>query len=125
MRVRSDFRATALWLPDVTTDATGRATVPVRFPDSTTRWKATARACDAQTRVGEGYTGRARSAHQELRDRKVAFFLETLPQGLWELRYELRAETPGRYHALPTLGHAMYVPEIHANGEELRTSVVE
>ncbi|NOT30473.1 MAG: hypothetical protein HOP15_08505, partial [Planctomycetes bacterium] len=69
--------------------------------------------------------GRARSAHQELRDRHVAFFLEKLPQGLWELRYELRAEVPGRFHALPTRGHAMYVPEIHANGSELRLQVRE
>jgi uncharacterized protein YfaS (alpha-2-macroglobulin family) len=44
---------------------------------------------------------------------------------VWELRYELRAEVPGQFHALPTLGHAMYVPEIRANGEELRISVVE
>ncbi|MSR63124.1 MAG: alpha-2-macroglobulin [Planctomycetes bacterium] len=94
-------------------------------PGAGARRSGTGRDVALETRVGEGYTGRARSAHQELRDRKVAFFLEKLPQGLWELRYELRAETPGRYHALPTLGHAMYVPEIHANGEELRMSVVE
>ena len=89
------------------------------------RRRGTARDVAVEAQVGTGYTGRARSAHQELRDRQVAFFLEKLPQGLWELRYELRAEVPGTFHALPTLGHAMYVPEIHANGVELRIDVLD
>jgi alpha-2-macroglobulin len=87
------------------------------------RRRGTGRDVVVEARVGEGYTGRARSAHQEMRDRQVAFFLDKLPQGLWELRYELRAETPGRFHGLPVLGHAMYVPEIRANGAELRLEV--
>ena len=28
-------------------------------------------------------------------DRKVALFIDKLPQGVWEIRYELRAEIPG------------------------------
>jgi uncharacterized protein YfaS (alpha-2-macroglobulin family) len=56
--------------------------------------------------------------YQELRDRKVALFADELAQGTWTIRYELRAETPGSFHALPVLGEAMYVPEIRANGEE-------
>ncbi len=71
----------------------------------------------------ESYTGRTRWVYQELRDRKVALFLDKLPQGVWEIRYELRAEVPGEFHALPVLGHAMYVPEIRCNGAELRLSV--
>jgi hypothetical protein len=61
--------------------------------------------------------------YQELRDRKVALFIDHLPQGKWEIRYTLRAEVPGQFHALPLLGQAMYVPEIHANGEEVRITV--
>jgi hypothetical protein len=72
-----------------------------------------------------GTTGRSRRLHQELRDRKVAIFADQLPQGFWEMRYELRAEVPGAFHALPVLAHAMYVPEIRANGEELRVTVTE
>ncbi len=60
---------------------------------------------------------------QELRDRKVALFIDHLTQGTWQLRYTLRAEVPGKFHALPILGQAMYVPEIHANGDELRVEV--
>ena len=63
--------------------------------------------------------------HQELRERKVALFVDKLPQGIWELSYELRAEVPGEYHALPVLGSAMYVPEIRCNGDELRIAVRE
>ncbi len=73
----------------------------------------------------QGYTGRTRWLHQELRDRKVAIFADQLPQGFWEMRYELRAEAPGSFHALPALAHAMYVPEIRANGAELQVEVTE
>jgi uncharacterized protein YfaS (alpha-2-macroglobulin family) len=61
--------------------------------------------------------------YQELRDRKVALFIDKLPQGVWEIRYHLRAEVPGEFHALPVLGHAMYIPEIRTNGAEIRIEV--
>jgi alpha-2-macroglobulin len=70
-------------------------------------------------------TERSVSVYQELRDRKVAMFIDHLQQGLWEIRYTLRAETPGSFHALPLLGEAMYVPEIRANGDEVRVTVGE
>jgi uncharacterized protein YfaS (alpha-2-macroglobulin family) len=76
--------------------------------------------------IGEpDFTGRTRWVYQELRDRKVALFLDKLPEGVWQLRYEMRAEVPGAFHALPVLGHAMYVPEIRCNGAELRVTVVD
>src|ERR1051325_8535222 len=71
------------------------------------------------------FTGRTRWVYQELRDRKVALFIDHLPEGVWQLRYEMRAESPGAFHALPVLGHAMYVPEIRANGAEARIHVVD
>jgi hypothetical protein len=71
------------------------------------------------------FTGRSRWVYQELRDRKVALFIDKLPEGVWELRYEMRAEVPGEFHALPVLGHAMYVPEIRCNGDETRVTVVD
>ena len=69
------------------------------------------------------YAGRQRWVYQELRDRKVALFIDKLPEGVWEIRYDLRAEVPGRFHALPVLGQAMYVPEIRCNGAEIRLKV--
>jgi uncharacterized protein YfaS (alpha-2-macroglobulin family) len=71
------------------------------------------------------FTGRTRWVYQELRDRKVALFIDHLPEGIWQLSYEMRAETPGAFHALPVLGHAMYVPEIRTNGAEVRIKVVD
>ncbi|PAW86570.1 MAG: hypothetical protein B9S33_07795 [Pedosphaera sp. Tous-C6FEB] len=76
--------------------------------------------------IGEpDFTGRTRWVYQELRDRKVALFLDKLPEGVWQLRYEMRAEVPGAFHALPVLGHAMYVPEVRCNGAEIRVKVVD
>lgn len=72
-----------------------------------------------------GFTGRSRWVYQELRDRKVALFVDHLPEGVWQVSYEMRAEAPGAFHALPVLGHAMYVPEIRTNGAETRVRVVD
>ncbi|MEW6303950.1 MAG: alpha-2-macroglobulin family protein [Verrucomicrobiota bacterium] len=77
------------------------------------------------TMEGQDYTGRNRWVYQELRDRKVALFLDKLPEGVWEIRYDFRAEVPGDFHALPVLGHAMYVPEIRCNGAEIRVVVAD
>ena len=64
-----------------------------------------------------------RPVYAELRDRKLALFIDQLPEGSWEIRYELRAQTPGAFHALPLIGQAMYVPEIRANGAEVRLRI--
>jgi uncharacterized protein YfaS (alpha-2-macroglobulin family)/tetratricopeptide (TPR) repeat protein len=66
-----------------------------------------------------------RWVYQELRDRKVAMFIDKLDQGVWEIRYTLRAEVPGSFHALPLVGGAMYVPEIKGNSDETRITVEE
>ncbi|HET6668679.1 MAG TPA: MG2 domain-containing protein [Pyrinomonadaceae bacterium] len=71
------------------------------------------------------FTGRTRWVYQELRDRKVALFIDKLPEGVWQVSYEMRAEVPGGFHALPVLGHAMYVPEIRTNGSEVMVRVVD
>src|SRR5215213_2510889 len=78
-----------------------------------------------ELKSGGGFTGRERWVYQELRDRKVALFIDRLPEGIWQLSYEMRAEVPGAFHALPVLGHAMYVPEIRTNGAETRLSVLD
>jgi len=78
-----------------------------------------------ELKSGGGFTGRQQWVYQELRDRKVALFIDKLPEGIWQLSYEMRAEVPGAFHALPVLGHAMYVPEIRTNGAETRVRVVD
>ena len=78
-----------------------------------------------ELKSGGGFTGRGRWVYQELRDRKVALFIDKLPEGIWQISYEMRAEVPGAFHALPVLGHAMYVPEIRTNGSETHLRVVD
>lgn len=78
---------------------------------------------EVRRRPSADQTHRMVPVYQELRDRNVALFIDKLPQGTWEIRYTLRAETPGSFHALPLLGQAMYVPDVRANGEEVRLTV--
>lgn len=73
-------------------------------------------------RSGYGW-GDGLSSNVELRDTKVAFFVDRLPQGTRVLRYRMRAEIPGRFHALPTNGYAMYAPEVRAISDEQRLGV--
>ncbi len=83
----------------------------------------------ARTRARPGdrddgdFTDRQRWMHQELRDREVALFVDKLAQGVWTVTYEMRAEAPGVFKALPLVGRAMYVPEIRANGLETNFAV--
>jgi uncharacterized protein YfaS (alpha-2-macroglobulin family) len=64
-------------------------------------------------------------ANLELRDEKVVFFIALLEQGQHILRYKMRAETPGRFHVLPTSASAMYAPEVRAISDELQLQVRE
>ncbi len=64
-------------------------------------------------------------SNMELRDEKVAFFITNLTQGEHLIKYRLRAEIPGTFHALPTRGWAMYAPEIRANADEAVIRIVD
>jgi len=52
-RPRRDNIDTALWLPHLTTDASGHARFSFVMPDSLTRWRITGRAMDANGSVGQ------------------------------------------------------------------------
>jgi alpha-2-macroglobulin len=67
--------------------------------------------------------GVERKAFRELRDEAVRLYLDHLPEGIWEIRYLLRAETPGRFHGLPARVHAAYAPELAANSGEHHAKV--
>jgi uncharacterized protein YfaS (alpha-2-macroglobulin family) len=75
-------------------------------------------------RSGESY-GDGLCSDMELRDTKTAFFVDHLPQGTRVLRYRLRAEVPGAFHALPTNGYAMYAPEVRALSDGWHVSVTD
>ena len=75
-----------------------------------------------EVRSGSRWAGGVCS-HIEFRDEKVVFFVGLLEQGDHVLRYKLRAEIPGVFHALPTTGFAMYAPEIRAISDEMRLGI--
>lgn len=75
--------------------------------------------------VRSGYTPGGLGAYVEFRDERVAFFLRTLARGKHSVSYRVRAEIPGRFSALPTRAYAMYAPELKANSDELKISIVD
>ncbi|MES2923964.1 MAG: MG2 domain-containing protein [Verrucomicrobiota bacterium] len=73
-----------------------------------------------------GYVGgRGLSAYMEPRDKTVDFFIRALPRGTNTLRYQLRAEAPGIYKALPATAEAMYAPELRGNSEDIRLEILK
>lgn len=63
------------------------------------------------------------SAYMEPRDETVDFFIRALPRGTSTVRYQLRAEAPGIYKALPATAEAMYAPELRGNSEDLKLEI--
>jgi hypothetical protein len=72
-----------------------------------------------------GYTRDGLGAYVEFRDERVSFFQRRLERGRHSMSYRLRAETPGRFSALPTRAYAMYAPELQANSEELKLQIAD
>ena len=70
-----------------------------------------------------GYGNNDMRAYMELRDEKVDFFVRQLARGKHSLRYRMRAEIPGEFHALPTKIMGMYAPELVGNADEIRVLV--
>lgn len=73
--------------------------------------------------VRSGYNGNDLGAYVEFRDERVAFFARTLARGKHSVSYRLRAEIPGRFHALPARAQAMYAPELRANSDEIQLQI--
>ena len=60
-----------------------------------------------------------------VRDKKIVFFATNIPAGIHTIEYNLRARTPGIYHALPAMIQEMYSPEVLSETAETRVSVTE
>ncbi|MFV0446133.1 MAG: alpha-2-macroglobulin, partial [Planctomycetaceae bacterium] len=75
--------------------------------------------------VRSGFTAGGLGAYVEFRDEKVAFFLRALARGKHSVSYRVRAEIPGRFSALPASAEAMYAPELKANSDELKLSIID
>lgn len=74
-----------------------------------------------QLRSGYSY-GNGLCSNMELRDEKVVFFITNLNQGEYKIEYNMRVETPGKFHVMPTSASAMYIPEIRSISDEFRFS---
>lgn len=70
-----------------------------------------------------GYGGNDMRAYMELRDERVCFFVRQLARGNHSLRYRMRAEIPGLFHALPAKINGMYAPELVGNSDEIRVNI--
>ena len=57
-------------------------------------------------------------AYRELRDKRVSFYIDHLPRGQHVLSYQLRAEAPGQFTALPAVINGMYAPELVGNSSD-------
>ncbi|MBI2825758.1 MAG: alpha-2-macroglobulin [Planctomycetia bacterium] len=75
--------------------------------------------------VRSGYNANALGAYMELRDNRVAFFVRWLARGRHSVSYRMRAETPGRFSALPARALAMYAPELAGNSGEFKLVVTD
>lgn len=75
----------------------------------------------AETR--SGYNGNALGAYVEFGDRSARFFVRRLTRGEHSVSYRLRAETPGRYTALPATVRGVYAPDLRGNSESLELEI--
>jgi uncharacterized protein YfaS (alpha-2-macroglobulin family) len=75
--------------------------------------------------VRSGYSNNGLGAYMELRDNRVTFFVRWLARGKHSVAYRMRAEIPGQFSALPTIGEAMYAPELRGNSDEIKLKVVD
>lgn len=62
-------------------------------------------------------------AHVEVRDRLVAWFLDSLDEGDTVIEYLARPEVAGSFSALPVSAAAMYDPDLLVRGAEARLTV--
>lgn len=72
-----------------------------------------------------GYNGNSLGAYMELRDNRVALFIQRLARGRHSISYRMRAEIPGKFSALPTRASAVYAPELRGNSDELKLNIVD
>ena len=68
--------------------------------------------------VRSGYQGNGLGAYAEFHDDHAAFFIQNMARGTHTLTYQVRAEVPGRFTALPASVAGMYAPELKGNSTD-------
>jgi len=108
-QVRKDFRSTVIWQPTINTDEEGKAVVKVKFPDSLTTWRATARSLTRDTSVGNITHDTRTKKDVIVRLQAPRFFVErdevtlsanvhNYTDGELEIKVNMEA-IPGKYYA--------------------------
>jgi hypothetical protein len=62
-------------------------------------------------------------ASTDIRDDRIAFFARRMSAGEHTIEYNLRAQTPGAFHTLPTFVQPMYAPSIRGESAETRVEI--
>lgn len=73
--------------------------------------------------ISEAYAWSEWWSSVDVRDDRAAFFARFMKVGTHTIEYNLRPQSPGTYHALPTLVQAMYAPEKRAFSTEATVEV--
>ena len=60
---------------------------------------------------------------RDIRDDKIAFFLDGVRKGWQTIEYRMRAAFPGSYHAMPARVYNMYQPSLFAASRELEFEI--
>jgi uncharacterized protein YfaS (alpha-2-macroglobulin family) len=81
---------------------------------------------DEQAREKRGYYGWYWwYADREVHDEKVSFFARYIYPEEQEFSYILRAQIPGTYAVMPSVGSLMYYPEVRGNGAMLSMTITD
>ncbi|MBS1912435.1 MAG: hypothetical protein JST22_10655 [Bacteroidetes bacterium] len=62
-------------------------------------------------------------ADRDVRDEKVAFFAREMEPQTYEFSYIMRAQIPGTYSVMPSVGMLMYYPEVRGNSGSLAMKI--
>lgn len=63
-------------------------------------------------------TGRRIPLAVQWLDDRAEFRTDLLPEGIWQIRYRMKAETSGSFTGMPPTAAAQYLPEVQGNGDE-------
>lgn len=73
--------------------------------------------------VLSGYTQNNLGAFVEMRETLVRFYIRSLARGKHSMSYRMRAVTPGKFIALPTIATGVYAPELRCNSDEFSVNI--
>ncbi|HVZ38310.1 MAG TPA: MG2 domain-containing protein [Candidatus Kapabacteria bacterium] len=62
---------------------------------------------------------------RDVRDSKIAFFAQRLEPKTYEFSYILRAQIPGSYGVMPTIGMLNYYPDVRGNSDSRQMMILE